>query len=84
MLGAVFESLPELQKNYKQISVVKAFIQKVFGAHLAPITGKRSNYDSRNRDLLAQRKKHALIKSGNVRMSCATNCALGYQVQDKK
>lgn len=85
MWGTVFESLPELHKDYKQMCVVKTFIQNVLGLTLHPLPEKEVTITPEIQDLIAQREQARAAKEWKRADELRDKLrSLGYEVQDKK
>ena len=85
MWGTVFESLPVLQKDHKELCLVKAFIQHVLGLTLKPLPEKEIEITPEIDQLIKEREQARAAKdwkkSDELREKLK---ALGYEVQDKK
>lgn len=85
MWGILFESLASLQKNEKELCLVKAFIQKVLGLTLIPIPEAEVEITPEIEHLIKERE-HARAqknwqKADEIRQKLRE---LGYEVHDKK
>lgn len=85
MWGILFESLPVLQKDHKELCKVKAFIQKVLGLTLVPLPEKEVEITSEMEALIKEREAARVVKDWKKADELREKLrSLGYEVQDKK
>ena len=85
MWGTLFESLSALQKDQKELCLVKAFIQKMLGLTLVPLPEKEIEITPEIEELIKEREAARVAKNwaraDELREKLRT---LGYEVKDKK
>ena len=85
MWGIVFESLAHIQKDHKELCLVKAFIQKVLGLTLVQLAEKEVEITPEIEQIIKERnqarEQKNWKKSDELRDKLR---ALGYEVHDKK
>lgn len=85
MWGSLFEALPHLQKDPKQLCLVKSFIQNVLGLSLVPLAEKETVITPEMETLIKEREAARSIKDWKKADEIREKLkALGYEVQDKK
>ncbi len=85
MWGVVFESLPELQKNQKELCAIKLFIQKVLGLTLEPLPEKTVEITPEIEALIAEREQARASKDWKKADELREKLrSLGYEVHDKR
>lgn len=85
MWGALFESLPVLQKDHKELCLVKSFIQNVLGLTLIPLPEKEIEITPEIATLIKEREEARAAmdwkKADELREKLRN---LGYEAKDKK
>lgn len=85
MMGVVFESLRELEKNESERCAVKAFIQKVLGLNLQSLPEKEIEVTEQMKRLIAERETARAEKNWTRADEIRDKLVeLGYKIQDKK
>lgn len=85
MWGILFEALPQLQKDHKELCLVKEFIQKVLGLILIPLPEKEIEIIPEIKQLLKEREQARIEKNWKKADELREALrVLGYEVHDKK
>lgn len=85
MWGILFEALPELLKNHQELCLVKAFIQKVLGLNLIPISQETVEITPEIKQLIKEREQARIEKNWQKADELRQKLRiLGYEVHDKK
>jgi cysteinyl-tRNA synthetase len=85
MWGILFESLPVLHKDNKELCSVKSFIQKVLGLTLIPLPEKEIEITPEIEQLIKERDEARAAKNWKKADELRDQLRnLGYEVKDKK
>ena len=85
MWGILFEALPALQKDQKELCLVKAFIQQVLGLMLIPLPEKEVAITPEIEQLIKDREAARAAKEWKMADELRERLRiLGYEVKDKK
>ena len=85
MWGILFEALPSLQKDQKELCLVKKFIQQVLGLTLIPLQEKEVEITPEIEQLIKEREAARAAKNWKKADELREQLRiLGYEVKDKK